>query len=61
MKFLVIFSFLFFAGQSHAYLDPGSFSLLLQSIIAGVLAFIGFFSTSLKIFIKKIKKLFSKK
>ena len=61
MKLLVIISFLFFAVPSYAYLDPGSFSLLLQSIIAGVLAFMGFFSTNLKVFINKLKKFFTKK
>jgi hypothetical protein len=57
-KFLFIFylSFLF-AFEAHAYIDPGSGSIIIQAII-GVIATVG---TTATIYWKKIKNFFKKK
>lgn len=44
------------SNKVYAYIDPGSFSLFLQAIIAALATAIGFFS----MFKVKIKKLISK-
>lgn len=39
-KFLIyLFLLMTFSSPAHAYLDPGTFSLVIQSILAGLLAF----------------------
>ena len=55
-KILLISAALAFSQQAFAYIDPGSFSLLIQSIIAILASLLGFFA----IFWKKIKNVISK-
>ncbi len=63
---LYILSFYFtliFYSPAHAYLDPGSISILLQSIlaaIAGVGATYRLWISKVKNFFRKKKKLFEK-
>jgi len=35
---LIVLSILLYAGQAHAYLDPGTGSIILQGLIAAALA-----------------------
>ena len=59
---LLIFQILFFtifSSSANAYLDPGTGSVILQAIVAGVAAFftgIIFYWRKLQIFLKKIFK-----
>lgn len=55
--FSIVLLSLIFTGNAHAYLDPGTGSILLQGLLAGLLA-IGVFWRKLKDF---IKERFSKK
>lgn len=38
MSYIVFFSFFFLSQSAYAYLDPGTGSLILQMIIAGILS-----------------------
>lgn len=54
----VIFSFFFFftaMQPAYAYLDPGAASMVLQALIGGVAATVGFFS----LYYNRIKQFFS--
>ena len=57
---LVTITFLFFlSNDAHAYLDPGSGSIILQAIlgfIAAALATASYYWTKLKIFFSKLFK-----
>ena len=57
---LVIIMFIFFLNNNaHAYLDPGSGSIILQAIlgfIAAALATASYYWTKLKIFFSKLFK-----
>ena len=55
-KTLFFLYFFFFTSSAHAYLDPGTGSIILQAIIG---AFAAFFST-LYIFWEKVKIFFRK-
>ena len=59
MKFILcLFLFVFFyIPASNAYLEPGTLSMVIQAIVAGV---VGFFVT-IKLYFHKIKVFFSKK
>jgi len=52
----IYFTFAFFS-PAHAYLDPGTFSIILQSILAAI-AGIG---ATYRLWISKIKNIFKKK
>lgn len=52
---LVAFVLTFFIADAYAYLDPGTGSMLLQVLIAGILA-IGVFWRKLKAWIKDLFK-----
>ena len=59
MKLLSFIYLLLFAKSSFAYLDPGSFSLILQGLVAGIAAFFGLivsFWDKIRKFLKKILK-----
>lgn len=64
---IIITSFLFFvfsASNAFAYLDPGSGSIILQLIIAGItgsIAYVVFYYNKLKNFLKNIFKKKEKK
>lgn len=49
--FSIVLLSLIFTGDAHAYLDPGTGSILLQGLLAGLLA-IGVFWRKLKDYIK---------
>jgi len=49
--FSIVLLSLIFTGNAHAYLDPGTGSILLQGLLAGLLA-IGVFGRKLKDYIK---------
>ena len=55
-KFLILIFYFIFTVNAHAYLDPGTGSMILQLILGGVAAFFvtvsGFFSR-IKHFVKK--------
>jgi|TARA_B110000093_G_C12552374_1_gene238419 uncharacterized membrane protein len=55
-KTILFLSFFLFTSSAHAYLDPGTGSIILQAIVG---AFAAFFST-LYIFWEKVKIFFSK-
>jgi hypothetical protein len=55
-KTILFLCFFLFTSSAHAYLDPGTGSIILQAIIG---AFAAFFST-LYIFWEKVKIFFSK-
>ena len=59
MKKLYTFFFLYFAltSNAYAYLDPGTGSVILSAIIAGIVAIKSYWIT----IIYKIKKFFKKK
>lgn len=58
MKWIVLFIFcLLLSRDAHAYLDPGTGSMIVQMIIGGVLAA----SYAIKMYWKKIKAFFSRK
>lgn len=55
----VVFFFFLFSTSSHAYLDPGTFSIVMQSIlavIAGVVATYKIWLYKLKSFLKRFQK-----
>ena len=63
LSILIIFipslSFFIFQNNAYAYLDPGSFSLVLQGIIAGLASVIGvvaMYWIKIKTFIKRFMK-----
>jgi hypothetical protein len=57
MKFIVAIIILaFWVTPAYAYLDPGTGSILLQGILAGIAAGI----TTISLYWKKIKAIFSK-
>ena len=55
-KYVLVGLFLIFPGQVFAYIDPGSGSLILQGIIAGIA--MGLYT--IKLYWYKFKSLFSK-
>ncbi len=59
MKKLYLTTFFFFilSVNAYAYLDPGTGSIILSAIIAGLVTI----KTYWNIFIEKIKKIFNKK
>jgi hypothetical protein len=54
---MTFFGLLIFAQPAHAYIDPGTGSMVLQLVLAG-LAGVGL---ALKVFWKRLSALFSKK
>ena len=52
-----LFFFLLIAGPAHAYLDPGSFSIVLQSILAAIAGL----GATYRLWIFRIKNIFKKK
>jgi len=59
LLYTLTLTILFFSGTAQAYLDPGTGSIILQGILAGIFA-VGAFWRHIKMFIgnfsKKIKK-----
>jgi len=55
-KIAIFLSFFILTTKAHAYLDPGTGSIILQAIVA---AFAAFF-TSIYIFWSKVKNFFNK-
>ena len=55
-KIIIFLSFFFLTTNAHAYLDPGTGSIILQAIVG---AFAAFF-TSIYIFWNKVKNFFKK-
>lgn len=56
--YIIVFYFTFiFYSPAHAYLDPGTFSIVLQSILAAI-AGVG---ATYRLWIFKVKNLFRKK
>jgi hypothetical protein len=56
MKALVLMTVMLFAVPAHAYLDPGTGSMILQVILGGVAAA----SVALKLYWQRIKGFFVK-
>lgn len=52
---VLIFSLLIVPAEAHAYLDPGTGSLILQAILAGIFSALFF----IKMFWRRIKLFFS--
>ena len=55
--FLLTILFFLFTSNAHAYLDPGTGSILLSAIIAGLVTI----KTYWRILVTKTKNIFSKK
>jgi len=55
-KIIIFLSFFIFTTNAHAYLDPGTGSIILQAIVG---AFAAFF-TSIYIFWNKVKNFYKK-
>ena len=55
--FLLTILFFLFTSNAHAYLDPGTGSILLSAIIAGLVTI----KTYWRILVMKTKNIFSKK
>ena len=55
-KIIIFLSFFFLTTNEHAYLDPGTGSIILQAIVG---AFAAFF-TSIYIFWNKVKNFYKK-
>ena len=55
-KFIIILYFCMYTSSAHAYLDPGTGSIILQAIIGAITAFF----TSMYIFWAKVKNFFRK-
>ena len=55
-KIIIFLSFFILTTKAHAYLDPGTGSIILQAIVG---AFAAFF-TSIYIFWNKVKNLYKK-
>jgi O-antigen/teichoic acid export membrane protein len=55
-KIIIFLSFFFLTTNAHAYLDPGTGSIILQAIVG---AFAAFF-TSIYIFWNKVKNFYKK-
>ncbi|MDC3294727.1 hypothetical protein OAU57_01445 [Candidatus Pelagibacter ubique] len=56
-KFIILIFYFLFTVNAHAYLDPGTGSMILQLILGGVAAFfatISVFFSKIKSYIKKI-------
>ena len=53
---MVVFCLLFFSNNALAYLDPGTGSMILQSLLAALL----FVGTGIGIFRRKIKDFFNR-
>ncbi len=59
VSILFIIFFFIFQNHSYAYLDPGTGSIILQAIaagIVGVITWLSFFKEKLKNFLKKLFK-----
>ena len=60
MKKILIFTyFLFMNSEAHAYLDPGTGSIIIQAILDAVVAFfttIGIYWVKVKSFFKRFSK-----
>ena len=56
VRYIILFFFFFFTvvQPAHAYLDPGAASMVLQGLIGGAAAAVGFLS----LYYNKIKKFF---
>tara|TARA_B100000768_G_C11230963_1_gene355048 strand:- start:564 stop:767 length:204 start_codon:yes stop_codon:yes gene_type:complete len=52
-----LYSSLLFTSNAHAYIDPGTFSIVIQAIIGGIIAG----GVTIKIYWYKIKSFFKKK
>lgn len=57
LNFIYLFLLLLFPSFAYAYIDPGSGSLIIQVVIAGIVSSI----FALKIFWQKIKNFFTEK
>ena len=57
MKKIIIFTYFFFLStEAHAYLDPGTGSIIIQAILGGVAAFF----TTIAIYWEKVKNFLKK-
>ena len=56
---LILFLFIYFSTQTiaHAYIDPGTGTIILQALIGGIVAG----SAAVSLYWRKIKSFFSKK
>ena len=55
--YLVVSIYFFLTSNAYAYLDPGTGSIILSAIVAGLVTI----KTYWQMIIEKVKKLFSKK
>ena len=55
-KIIIFLSFFFLTTNAHAYLDPGTGSIILQAIVGSFAAFF----TSIYIFWNKVKNFYKK-
>ena len=60
MKKIILFTYFFLTStEAHAYLDPGTGSIIIQAILGGIAAFftsLAIYWEKVKIFLKKLKK-----
>ena len=56
ISLIVFFVLMLFVKPAYAYLDPGTGSMLLQALIAGVTIFIGVFWRRLRLFFSRFFK-----
>ncbi len=55
--YLIIYLYFFFTSNAYAYLDPGTGSVILSAIVAGIVAIKSYWY----LILSKIKNLFKKK
>ena len=55
--YLIIYLYFFFTSNAYAYLDPGTGSVILSAIVAGIVAIKSYWN----LILSKIKNLFKKK
>ena len=60
-RYLILLLFIVCPNVSHAYLDPGTGSIILQGIIGAIVGALAFFSTGLERVKNAIGKLTGKK
>ena len=61
---LILLCYLNLIGPVYAYMDPGSFTILLQALISGIVGFfvyVKIFSKNIKNFVNKFFSKFKKK
>ena len=56
MKKIIILTYFFLSTEAHAYLDPGTGSIIIQAILGGIAAFF----TTIAVYWEKVKNFLKK-